>query len=118
MTKSHISTILLQLSQQLASLEKAFDSNPSAVKPAMKKSVKRLKMMSERLCQLRDSDHTTRMYSIPMNLYYRLLQLLLTIVITTLIITVTVTEVIVFSDFHLIAFTKSLYVFTVLSLIM
>ena len=50
-TKSHMSTVILQLSQQLASVEKSFEVNPNAAKPALKKSVKRLKMMSERLCQ-------------------------------------------------------------------
>ena len=50
-TRSHMSTVILQLSQQLASVEKSFEVNPSAAKPALKKNVKRLKMISERLCQ-------------------------------------------------------------------
>ena len=50
-TRSHMSTVILQLSQQLASVEKSFEVNPNAAKPALKKNVKRLKMISERLCQ-------------------------------------------------------------------
>ena len=46
-----MATVILQLSQQLASVERSFEGNPTATKPAIKKSVKRLKMMSERLCQ-------------------------------------------------------------------
>ena len=50
-TKSHMATVISQLSQQLALLEKTFEANPTATKPPIKKSVKRLKMLSERLCQ-------------------------------------------------------------------
>ena len=46
-----MSTVILQLSQQLALVEKSFEVNPNAAKPALKKNVKRLKMISERLCQ-------------------------------------------------------------------
>jgi hypothetical protein len=46
-----MSTVILQLSQQLASVEKSFEVSPNSAKPTLKKNVKRLKMMSERLCQ-------------------------------------------------------------------
>lgn len=50
-TRSHMSTVILQLSQQLAAVEKSIETNPNTAKPALKKSIKRLKMLSERLCQ-------------------------------------------------------------------
>ena len=48
-TKSHMTPVVSQLSQQLSSLEQTFVSTPSLATPTLTKLVKRLKMMAQHL---------------------------------------------------------------------